>query len=106
MCVCVKPHEQNGTDGAVLKEALGYQDGSPEMRANSWYEPEWVRWMDAHLMDHPHISARTAINAGALAVGCSPATAKRYLDKYTDFNGPFELVRDGLGVKLVVRRES
>lgn len=81
--------EKSSQDATVaVRTAVDFQQGSPEMQANEWYEPHFRNWLIAHLRVHGWISKKEAIAAGAEEVGCSTQAARRYLEKMTSFKGP------------------
>jgi hypothetical protein len=80
--------EKSGGDATTMvREEVDYQQGSPEMQANEWYEPHFRNWLIAYLRVYGWIPKREAIAAGAEEVGCSIQAARRYLEKMTSFKG-------------------
>ena len=81
------------------REAIGYQDGTPEMRANEFYWSAFREWVWATLPKHGgYLSKPDAKNAGAMATGASTKTIETYLDKLCSFEGPFEWTKNEAGI--------
>jgi len=85
----------------VMKQAVPYCDGSPEMQANAIFEVKYRQWVLHQVADIGFIPKKEAINAGAELVGCNPATATKYLAKLTSMVGPLAEGRDGTGQMMV-----
>ena len=89
----------------VLKEAIDYQAGPPEMRANQLYEVPYITNLIALVRERDHVTKETAINGMAQLVGCSIITAGKYLAKLTSEFGPLEETRDMLQTPVIVLRD-
>lgn len=59
-------------------------------------EPLFCHWLDKLLRSEDRILYDDAINGGAQIAGCSPVTARRYLDKLVSCAGPYQVVYDDL----------
>lgn len=88
--------------GKVAKDTIDYKSGSPEMKANSMFEPVFTEW----LMKNLPMTKEEAINSGALVAGCSPLTTGRYLKKLTCAAGPLKEFRDGMNVPAIDFKED
>ena len=86
------------------RQEIGDQGASPEFRANRRYEGPWLDWLDSQLDQKGCISVEDAIYAGAARVDCQPQTTRRYVDKWTSFEGHLLKVEDNAGVPIIVRR--
>lgn len=95
--VCVRERQFGSINTKVAKDTLDYNSGSVEMKANSMYEPEFVKWLLSSL---PMVKEE-AINSGAYEVGCNPYTCTRYLNKLTSAAGPLRVFKDGMGIVTV-----
>ena len=69
---------------------------SAEFLKNTKAEPLFCHWLDNTLRKEDRILYEEAINAGAMIAGCSPVTAKRYLDKQTSMAGPYQVIYDDM----------
>ena len=67
---------------------------SAEFLKNTKSEPLFCHWIDKTLRKEHRILYDDAINSGAQMAGCSPVTAKRYLDKLTSSVGPCQVYYD------------
>lgn len=90
----------------IIKEAVDYQMGSAEMRANHHFEEPYRSWVIAAVREHGHLSKDEAINAGAELVGCNPTTAKKYLAKLTSSAGPLQEGTDMVRGTVIIPREG
>lgn len=104
----VSPSDQNERERnqgkpatAIVKEAISYPEGSPEMQANYLYELDFRNWLLSKIRDQGGFSREDAINAGAEIVGCSPSTTGKYLAKLVSSEGPLIESRDMLGSKIL-----
>lgn len=84
----------------VTKNYLGYEDGSPELRANNYFEDAWESFILGKLGHDGYISKEDAIYAASYHIGCNPLTAQRYFNKWTSSAGP--LVRNSLRFQVPV----
>ncbi|MFH1141997.1 MAG: HNH endonuclease [Chloroflexota bacterium] len=89
----------------IIKEAVDYQAGSAEMRANYHFEEPYRMWVTAVVRERSHLLKDEAINAGAELVGCNPTTAKKYLAKLTSSTGPLQEGSDMLRNTVIIPRE-
>ena len=96
--VCVRESERVGDATRWARNAVDYLSGSPEMQANSFYEVRYRNWLIETIEKFKHISKDEAEHSGAEVVGCSPASAGRYLKKMCSAAGVFEKYRDDDGV--------
>ncbi|MEE8465912.1 MAG: HNH endonuclease signature motif containing protein [Dehalococcoidia bacterium] len=83
------------------KRALPYAEGSPEMKAATWFENTYRSWVSSNVP----MPRSEAINGGAEAAGCSPETATRYLAKLISMAGPLTQEQNIHGV-LTVRHKK
>ena len=98
--------EEGLSSTRLAREVIPYQKGDATMQANFLYEVDFRNWILAQVKEKDFVLKQDAINAGAEAVGCSPNTTQRYLQKLTAFNGPLQEVRDMLGgINLILRPE-
>ncbi len=102
VCVGVKGRERPGT--RIARDVVPYYEGSPEMQANALFEVRYRHWLQGFIDARGFIPKKEAVNAGAEAVGCSPATAARYLAKLTSYLGPLKETKDMLGEPVVTSR--
>ena len=101
-CVCAR--ENYHSPPITAKEQVDYTTASPEMQANSIFEPQWLHFMHEWIGANGSIPKSEAINAGAVVAGCSNSTTARYLAKYSSSFGCFQESRDSTGVKIIVYR--
>ena len=104
-CVRNFSHTHTAQAARSLKLLLGYEQGSSELQANLSYEMPWLSWITQKLHELGHMTIKEAKNGGALAVGCSPFTASRYLDKYSSSEGPLRKSMDLFQYPVVVLRD-
>lgn len=90
----------------VIKQAVSYRDGSPEMQANYLYEIDYRKWLIDYLQEHGFLPKKEAINAGAEVVGCNPTTSAKYLAKLTSLFGPLLQSKDMLGDDVIVLKNG
>lgn len=76
----------------IKKSQVGYSEGNKEMQANNLFEVEYREWLLRQVKLGGYYPKDEAINAGAEEVGCSPATATRYLNKLTSAAGVLEIL--------------
>lgn len=81
----------------VIKEAVPYKQGSPEMQASYLCELDYRTWILGKIRELGGFPRPDAINAGAEIVGCSPSTTTKYLAKLSSSEGPLQETRDMLG---------
>jgi len=96
----VSVRERDRTD--VLKQAVNYKEGSPEMQVAFLCEISFREWVMKELQEKGGMSSKGAITSGAEVVGCSIETTQRYLMKLTSEAGPLAEVRDMLGDKCIM----
>jgi len=104
--VCVGVHGKENPRTRIAKEAASYSQGSPEMQANALFEVRYRHWLQSFIAASGFVARKDAVNAGAEAVGCSPATAGRYLAKLTSLTGPLKETKDMLGEPVITTREQ
>jgi hypothetical protein len=100
-CVCVCANGNPSTE--ISKAVIGYESGSTEMRANSYYEVTFRRWILEQVGKVPMIPKQDAIYSGAEIVGCSPATIERYLKKLTSSAGILQVIANK-GQSFITKR--
>ncbi len=82
----------------VIKEAVNYRQGAPEMQANFLFEVDFRDWLLKKVREGGNgFPKADAINAGAEIVGCSPTTTLKYLAKLTSSAGPLIERKDYFG---------
>lgn len=87
----------------MVRNAVDFTAGTPQMQANSLYEPTFRNWIlgkfekGAEFLDKEEV-----INSGAETAGCSVATATTYLKKLTSNAGPLVEQRDLMGNTVIV----
>lgn len=76
----------------LAHQVLAYKSGGFEAKSNDYFEPAFIEWLLNEIHIKYSVFKRNAINGGAAAVGCSPATSARYLAKLIDplGGGPLE----------------
>lgn len=84
------------------KAALPYAEGSAEMKASAFFETRYRAWVQTHLP----IPKTEAIASGAEEVGCSLATAERYLRKLTSRSGTLFEARNDAGQTTIMRKPA
>lgn len=89
-----------------VKEKIDYDSGSAEMKANSYFETQFVQWVLEEMNRNEVLFKKEIINSGAHVVGCSQITAARYLDKLTSSAGPLEIIKHAMGSAAVRFREK
>jgi len=77
---------------------------SPELAKNGLCEGKFRRWVWGVIESHTVIDANEVINGGAEVAGCSPQTARRYLDKMCSIAGDFLYSMNEDGVRVVKKR--
>ena len=97
--VCVCGNVNAATD--VNKRVFDYASGSVEMKLSGILEPKYREWIIGYLKASGSIRRKEATNGGAEAVGCSPATVGRYLDKLTSDMGILDEGMDSLGHRIL-----
>lgn len=90
--------------GIALKDAIGYENGSPEMKANRIYQAGFTRWLFQQLEVYPEFPKKEVINSGAYIHHCSTQTIERYLAPLVSWSGPLECVR-GIDNQQVIRKK-
>jgi hypothetical protein len=104
--VCVDGLKEGNTATRIVKEQVDYTLGSPEMKANSFFENSFRKWILAEINSNQAIVKKDAINAGAELVGCSTMTIGRYLDKLLSIVGPLQEINDLMGSKILVLKDK
>jgi len=98
-----KRHRKEGNSATrVVRGTVDYSNGSAEMRANNQYEVRFRNWLMGVFNGTDHLAKEDVINSGAEIVGCSPATAARYLSKLTSSAGPLLEQKDLLSQSVIV----
>ena len=100
-CVSVCERAEGKPATRIIKAAAKYQDGSPEMKANLFYEVTFREWLLEQINLDGGINKREAIASGAELVGCSPSTTKRYIEKLTSKAGCLDEKPDMLGNNIL-----
>jgi len=88
----------------IVKEMVDFRAGSPEMKANSYYEIRYREWIFRIMREQGFIIKADEINSGAEVVGCSPLTTSRYLAKLTSSVGTLKETRDATGTIVIAFR--
>lgn len=102
--VCVSDNGQPGT--RTVRELVDYTQGSPEMKANSYFEVAFRQWILKEIKDKYAIEKKEATSTGAEIVGCSPMTVGRYIDKLTSNAGPLQEIKDLTGAKILTLKDE
>ncbi len=93
--------ERERTEGQsatrVVKEAVNYKHGAPEMQANFLFEVDFRNWLLEKVKDLGHYPRGDAIAGGAEVVGCSVSTTTKYLAKLVSSEGPLKESKDLMG---------
>ena len=89
----------------VVRRAIDFSRGSPEMAANATYENKFRRYVLTEIRTDGSISEDEAKFSGAEEVGCSPATAERYLGKLIHKRGPLQVIQDSAGINQLAFKE-
>ncbi|MEE8465782.1 MAG: HNH endonuclease signature motif containing protein [Dehalococcoidia bacterium] len=84
------------------KAVLPYEEGSAEMKASAFFEPQYRAWVLTHLP----LPKPEAIASGAEEVGCSLATAERYLRKLTSRSGALFEAHIQPGLTTIMRKPA
>jgi hypothetical protein len=98
--LCRRHNYVKNPRGSKAKVRLDARDlaqpkiSSAEFLKNTKSEPLFCHWIDRILRKEHRILYEDAINSGAQMAGCSPVTAKRYLDKLTSSVGPCQVYYD------------
>jgi hypothetical protein len=106
VCVQNRLRAEGNPTTRITKEAVDYSQGSSEMQANFLFETDFRRWILGLIKEQGFIRKSDAISAGAEVVGCSPATARRYLSKLTSLVGPLKEQKDMLGGLNIILKEE
>lgn len=85
----------------MVRELIDYRSGNTEMKANSYFETQFVEWVLSEITRNGILTKDELLNAGAAFVGCSQITAARYLAKLTSFVGPLEETKDTIGADAI-----
>ena len=93
--------EKSGRATEVNKRVFDYASGSVEMKLSGVLEPKYREWIIAYLNAYGSIRRKEAMNGGAEAVGMSPTTASRYLDKLMSDMGILDESMDSLGHRVL-----
>lgn len=104
--VCVSVEGSPAT--RIVRDQVDYLQGSPEMKANSYFEIDFRVWLLKEIDKRKGLGVdrKEAINTGAELVGCSPMTTSRYLDKLLSKAGPLKEEKDLMGNKILVLKEA
>lgn len=86
--VCVEREGENLDATTRIKQNVDYQNGSKEMQANDYFEPEFRSWLTAKLLNQKEIEKDDAIASGAERTGASINACRNYLLKFTSNEGP------------------
>lgn len=81
----------------VVREAIDFSVGTPEMQANSVFEKAFRLYVLNEVRDRGSVSFKDAVTGGAEVTGCSPMTAKRYVDKLISPPGCLQVITDSAG---------
>ena len=106
VCVQKRLREEGSPSTRITREAVDYSRGTAEMQANFLYEVDYRKWLLSFIVERGFVLKSDAIAAGAEVVGCSPATASRYLSKLTSSVGPLKEQKDMLGGWSVTFKEE
>lgn len=90
----------------VVKAAVNYKQGAPEMQANFLFELDFRTWILGKVATLGGFPRGDAIAAGAEVVGCSPSTTAKYLAKLTSSAGPLQETKDMLGDVMLVLKDK
>jgi hypothetical protein len=85
----------------VLRDAIPYEDGSPEMQARRRYEPRWERYALKKIKENGSILRKDLIAGGAKYSGCATNTSINYLIRHTGPEGPLKEDYDDDGNKII-----
>jgi len=88
----------------IVKEMVEFQNGSTEMKANSYFEINYRDWIYTTVKEQRFITKTDALNAGAEVVGCSTLTASRYLAKLTSSVSNLKETKDAAGRIVITFR--
>jgi len=88
--IFVEREGENLNATAKIKAAVDYQQGSPEMQANDYYELEFRNYIIARLKrtENHKIEKDDAISSGAERTGASINACRNYLMKMASSEGP------------------
>lgn len=89
----------------VIREAVNYKQGAPEMQASFLFELDFRAWILRKVNEQDGYLKADAINSGAELVGCSPSTTTKYLAKLTSKEGPLQERKDMLGDLMLVLKD-
>lgn len=89
----------------VIREAVNYKQGAPEMQASFLFELDFRLWVLEKINRFGGFPKGDAVNAGAEVVGCSPSTTVKYLSKLTSSEGPLQERKDMLGDIILVFKD-
>jgi len=90
----------------IVKGAVAYGEGSPEMQANLLFETRFRAWLLHYIKDNGFIPKHEAVNSGAEVVGCNPITSAKYLSKLTSLYGPLREIKGMLGETVIVHKNG
>jgi hypothetical protein len=89
----------------VLKDLVGYENGSIEMQATKIFLPKWMKFVHDQLEQYKSLNRKYITLAAAQKVGCSKQTSINYMEVQTaPPDGPFKEQTDGEGNKIIVFR--
>ena len=96
--------KMRGSSTWIVRQQVPYREGEPSMQANSIFEPRVTLYLLEQTGRRGHWSLKEARAAAAEYVGCSPQTVERYLTKLTSIEGPFQIVIDVAGERVLTFR--
>jgi len=107
----VREREREG-EREGMRESEGMYEGdsaqvrsiTAEMKKNAECEGTFRKWVWRVIEVENDLPVAELINGGAEVSGCSPQTARRYLDKMCSIAGDFQYFNEAEGSKRVRRR--
>lgn len=97
--------DPNTNHGRLVKETAGYYEGESTQKANFLFETDLREWVLKEVWTNGFIALEKAIYGGAEEVQCSPKTAKEYVRKMYQDNGPLQLNKDMFKAPVLVTRK-
>ena len=91
------------TPSSILKQWVDYGNGSPEMQVNDHTEEPFIAYLIVRVIREGAVDLKDAVNAGALRVGCSTASTRRYLDRQASSEGLFEEYKEPMMRQKMIR---
>jgi hypothetical protein len=113
--LCHPCNSQKDTRGAMtfqLRKIRTVDDtesprtSSFEMLRNLYAEPRFRVWLWRQVMKRGVMRLSDAVNAGAEHSGCSPQTARRYIDKMCSAEGPLMLDKTEDQISVITMRHD